>query len=139
LLLVFLLLLLSSPKKQNSNSDIWRSLPSLIQSWLAMVCLNTEQGSHTSVMAATTTNVHDTYLQPYWMPERYHQDVAVAVGPNHHDTRPPPPPFPIFEMMGPFVGSLATTPRLPPNAAAAGTALWSASEEIIAEWMKKVK
>lgn len=84
-----------------------------------MLFLSTKQGSHTSVVAATTTDRHETYLQPYWLP-KFMTGVA----------------FPVFELMGPFVGSRYTEPRLPPNADAAGKAMWAACHQITEEWMK---
>jgi hypothetical protein len=104
------------------NSEIWRSLPRQVRDFIAAVALTPEQGSFTSIVAATTRDVHQTYLQPYWMPN-YVKDSVV--------------PFPVLECHGPYVGSRPTTPRLPPNADAAGTAMWSASEQLTTERMKK--
>lgn len=101
------------------NSDIWRTFPSFVRSLMAMIFLTTEQGSHTSVVAATTRARHETYLQPYWLPNF----MTVA--------------FPVLELMGPFVGSRYTQPRLPPNPDAAGKALWAACQQITQEWTKK--
>jgi hypothetical protein len=103
-----------------------------------MVCLSTEQGSHTSVVAATAPDddMNGQYLQPYWLPPRYTTTIGQTVD-GIVTPSLPPPPFPVLEMFGPFVGCQPATPRLPADAAAAGQAMWAASEEILTEWAKK--
>jgi hypothetical protein len=57
-----------------------------------------------------------TYFQPYWLPKSISST-----------------PFPVFEMLGPFVGSLATAPRLPQGDDSTKSAenLWMACEEVL--------
>lgn len=103
------------------NSDIWRSVnfPGLVIPIFRLLFLTTEEGCATSVAAAVGQDFDefDYYLQPYWMPLRSKYT----------------PPFPVLEMMGPFIGYRVTQPRLPCSNAgirAACDALWKVSEEL---------
>jgi hypothetical protein len=82
------------------------------------IFLTTEQGCTTTV--AASVGEHDEnvlYLQPYWMPN----DASKTA------------PFPVLEMMGPFVGFNATQPRLPLDGGTfAAKSLWKACEDITA-------
>ncbi|CAB9499512.1 Short-chain dehydrogenase TIC 32, chloroplastic [Seminavis robusta] len=103
------------------NSSIWRSanLQWLVIPLFRLIFLTTEQGAATSVAAAVGDfdNNNDFYLQPYWMPESARRKA----------------PFPVLEMLGPFIGYRFIQPRLPSSQAgsdAAGEALWKVSEEL---------
>ena len=103
------------------NSDIWRHLAfqGMIRPILRLLFLNTEQRAATSVAAAIHDNFKgsDFYLEPYWMPSSARYSA----------------PFPVLEMMGPFVGFRVTQPRLPGSESdvkATGEALCKASEAL---------
>ena len=90
-------------------------MPRFIIPIFRLVYLNNRQGSHTSIAAAVGQfETLPLYLQPYWLPV---QDMT---------------PFPLFEMLGPFEGSVVTKPRLPvkDRGAVAAGALWNACEEL---------
>jgi len=94
-------------------SDIWRGFPSWIRAIFDLVYLTPEQGSMPVVAAAVVEDA-PLYMQPYWQPQ-------------HNSATP----FPLTEMLGPYVGFEATTPRLPEDEGhAAGDALWKVSEAL---------
>ena len=79
----------------HSNSDIWREFPKSIKKVFEVIYLNNKQGARPSVVGAVGELDDDAiYLQPYKMP-------FSGV------------PFPVFEMLGPYVGHAVTPPRLP--------------------------
>jgi NAD(P)-dependent dehydrogenase (short-subunit alcohol dehydrogenase family) len=98
------------------NSDIWRDYPRWLVAIFDKIYLNNKQGSYTSVAASVVDLPDDViYLQPY------------------HQVQASTAPFPPFEMLGPFVGYQAVTPRLPNDGAKGGLtsqALWKVSEEL---------
>ena len=122
----------------NSNSDIWRDTPRFLIPLFALLYLNVQQGSQTSVAAAVLPmddwyqqNQLDKsndnalgaatvpYLQPYWMPSMLLSSSWLST--------------PSSEMLGHFHGHVWTRPRLPADAAtaqAAAEALWKASQEL---------
>ena len=62
------------------------------------------------------TNLSTLYLQPYWIPFQK-KDV---------------PPYPMFEMLGPYKGYCVTQPRLPDDdGIAASSALFEVCEELV--------
>ena len=104
--------------------------------------LTPRQGSTTSVAAATldwddgdNDSNEVVYLQPYWIPRlggpirpmeslkslfgfgKNKKKISSSSSAAAASTSPPPstrrPPFPMFEMLGPYVGLNPTTPRLP--------------------------
>lgn len=89
----------SSPIFSSSNSDIWRNYPKVVRFVNRLLYLTSEQGSTTSVAAAVmdTLEPSTVYIQPYLLPRQ-------RIG---------SPPFPLFEMLGPYAGFVSTTPRLP--------------------------
>lgn len=103
-------------------SDIWRSYPSFLQAAFRCVYLSPVQGCIPVVAAAVIDDVlvnhgnrHTHYFQPYYIPSR-------------HKNRPM---IPWTEMLGPYIGYVLTTPRMPPNGGRKeAVALWSASEEL---------
>jgi hypothetical protein len=103
----------------NSNSDIWRAFPRWITRLFKLIYLTPEQGAATSVAAAVgVLPDHAIYLQPYWLPFSH--------------TNANKPLFPLFEMLGPFVGAQVVRPRLPADGGIrAGAALWEASQHIV--------
>ena len=117
-------------QNNDSNSDIWRSFPKLIQWIQSYIYLTNAQGCETTVAAATcrSRDIGDSiYLQPY----------PLQLGP--WDTMSTNrPAFPPLEMLGPFVGGARrTTPRLPnpDRSDQAAAALWQACHELTkADW-----
>lgn len=96
-----------------ASSDIWRGFPKLIQNVMKVFFLTPSQASVPVVAAAVTPDLTATYLQPYWL-----YDYSK-------------PPFPALEMLGPYVGYVATTPRLPSDGGLeAALSLWKVSEEL---------
>jgi NAD(P)-dependent dehydrogenase (short-subunit alcohol dehydrogenase family) len=99
-------------------SDIWRSSSRLLVFFYRFVYLSTRQGCQTSVDAATRADLPKgdlaLYLQPYLRVQ------GAAAKPIH----------PLFEMLGPFCGSVVTPPRLPLRRDVAAAALWTACEVV---------
>ncbi len=94
-------------------SDIWRGFPQWMQQVMKVFFLTPAQASIPVVAAAVSTNLRATYLQPYWQ-----WDYNKA-------------PFPAFEMLGPYIGYVPSTPRLPNDGGQdAAIALWNVSEEL---------
>jgi hypothetical protein len=70
-------------------------MPPIVLKIFKLIYLNNKQGARPSVVAAVGELERDAiYLQPYYMP-------FGGV------------PFPVFEMLGPYVGHKVTPPRLP--------------------------
>ena len=92
------------------NSDIWRGYPQWIRFIFGLFYLDSRQGCSTSVAAALCSfDSTVEYLQPYWLPSS----------------------FPMYEMMGPFIGYRPTKPRLPYDGGSkSAQCLWRASEEL---------
>lgn len=84
-----------------SYSDIWRNYPKVMQYLYRLFYLSSKQGSTTSVAACVLEDLDPStiYLQPYLLP-------APAA-------KKKKPPFPLFEMLGAYVGYVETVPRLP--------------------------
>lgn len=110
---LILLLLITTYFFTHRNSDIWRGFPRWIIPIFRLLYLNNQQGCYTSV-AACLCEIETSviYLQPYWMPWSGQ------------------PAFPPMEMLGPFVGYAAATPRLPNDNGESAVALWKVSEQI---------
>jgi NAD(P)-dependent dehydrogenase (short-subunit alcohol dehydrogenase family) len=102
-------------------SDIWRGFPTVLRNIFRYVYLSPEQGSVPVVAAAVMEDWEEedsvTYLQPYW---------------NHYyNGKRRTPMLPFTEMLGPYVGYMPATPRLPPGGGLEeGKALWETSEEL---------
>jgi hypothetical protein len=82
-----------------------------------LLYLTPAQASSGVFAAATGVNrSNSTYFQPYWLPKSISST-----------------PFPVFEMLGPFIGSLATEPRLPQGDDTTKSAenLWMACEDVL--------
>lgn len=103
-----------------SNSDIWRGYPRWIIPIFRLLYLTSKQGSSTSVAAAVgdfpqTQKDEVLYLQPY----------RQFLGSQEHK-----PPFPAFEMLGPYAGYEITTPRLQTDGGQkSAQALWEVSQK----------
>jgi NAD(P)-dependent dehydrogenase (short-subunit alcohol dehydrogenase family) len=102
------------------NSDIWRNQPRFLRKIFRWIYISNRQGSFTTVAAAVSINLPDdvVYLQPYYQ------------------VNPQSVTWPPFEMLGVFVGYLATQPRLPKdgtNGALTARVLWETSEALLAE------
>jgi NAD(P)-dependent dehydrogenase (short-subunit alcohol dehydrogenase family) len=101
-------------------SDIWRDTPRVLVFLYKLVYLSSRQGCRTTVDAATNENLGvpsnelAVYLQPYWNPSLPRSK----------------PMFPLFEMLGPFLGSVPASPRLPSHGESASAALWDACEAV---------
>ena len=92
------------------NSDIWRGFPQWMRFIFGLFYLDSRQGCSTSVAAALCNfDSSVEYLQPYWLPSS----------------------FPMYEMMGPFIGYRPTKPRLPYDGGSkSAQCVWRASEEM---------
>ena len=123
------------------NSDIWRRMPTWIRKHVfERVLLTVEQGSE-PIIAAVVRNdlVPDkdgiVYIQPYanpfaifggrWFPDSSRADAASASLATNQG-----PMLPFTEMLGPYVGHLVSTARLPRNKAEAAETLWRVSKEL---------
>jgi NAD(P)-dependent dehydrogenase (short-subunit alcohol dehydrogenase family) len=99
-------------------SDIWRSSSRLLVFFYRFIYLSTRQGCQTSVDAATRADLPKSELAVYLQP--YLRVPGTATKPTH----------PLFEMLGPFCGSVVTPPRLPLRSDVAAAALWTACEVV---------
>eukprot|EP00559_Dactyliosolen_fragilissimus_P008012 CAMPEP_0184869938 /NCGR_PEP_ID=MMETSP0580-20130426/35881_1 /TAXON_ID=1118495 /ORGANISM="Dactyliosolen fragilissimus" /LENGTH=166 /DNA_ID=CAMNT_0027371769 /DNA_START=115 /DNA_END=615 /DNA_ORIENTATION=- len=121
------------------NSDIWRHmtfpepiLKYIVRPIFRLIYLNNQQGSTTSIAAAVgRLPSHAVYLQPYWQPRSSSSvfNSKSSFAPSFQTWYALP--FPLFEMLGPYVGFAITDPRLPRNTDDASLALWKASEELV--------
>jgi NAD(P)-dependent dehydrogenase (short-subunit alcohol dehydrogenase family) len=96
-------------------SDIWRGFPQWTKEVMKLFFLTPQQASVPVVAAAVheSWNRTSTYLQPYWQAD-YGK-----------------PPFPAAEMLGPYVGYVATTPRLPRDGGRqAAASMWNVATEL---------
>lgn len=119
------------------NSDIWRSIPEILLKYIVspifrLVFLTTKQGACTSIAAATLTNLPNfvIYLQPYKLYSWHSKNRD----PSQDDSGVYKCPFPLFEMLGPFVGFAATIPRLPKSKEEielACSSLWNVCDKIV--------
>ena len=103
----------------NSNSDIWRNYSPLMKKLYRIFYLTSKQGSTTSV-AASIMNFENTnsssdviYLQPYLLP-------SLKFLRRRNFAKKPRPPYPMFEMLGPYHGYVRTQPRLPRSPSSSG-------------------
>ena len=92
------------------SSDIWRNESALTQKIYSLVYLTPQQGSSTSIAGSIGKLPIDAiYLQPYWQPtfrRKMHSTIESF-------QRSYPLPFPMFEMLGPYISHSVTVPRLP--------------------------
>jgi hypothetical protein len=82
--------------------------------------LTPQQGCSTTVAASVLDFDDDVvYLQPYWILPTQIRKLGTSIWTlmlkrnGESSSRPSPPPFPVFEMLGPYVVYTPTTPRLP--------------------------
>lgn len=89
------------------NSDIWRNYSNTQKKLFRLLYLSPQQGSQTSIAASVLHFEDDVvYLQPYRLPPIYNNN-------KKKKKRKSVPPYPVFEMLGPFMGYRETQPRLP--------------------------
>eukprot|EP00594_Rhizosolenia_setigera_P001200 CAMPEP_0178948134 /NCGR_PEP_ID=MMETSP0789-20121207/5302_1 /TAXON_ID=3005 /ORGANISM="Rhizosolenia setigera, Strain CCMP 1694" /LENGTH=393 /DNA_ID=CAMNT_0020628463 /DNA_START=225 /DNA_END=1407 /DNA_ORIENTATION=+ len=89
------------------NSDIWRNYSNTQKKLFRLLYLSPQQGSQTSIAASVLQFEDDVvYLQPYRLPPIYNNN-------KKKKKRKSVPPYPVFEMLGPFMGYRETQPRLP--------------------------
>ena len=93
--------------------------------------LNSKQGSRTSIVAAVAKIPQGViYLQPYWQPSSKNK-LKSELQPNQCSfNRWYNEPFPLFEMIGPYIGHAITDPRLPRDIESSSSALWNACEKV---------
>ena len=95
------------------NSNIWRDKPAYLRPLFRLLYLTNQQGCQTAVAAAIGRHYDSIYLQPYFQ----------------FTTKTP---FPVTEMLGPFVGHQAVQPRLPRDGGRhAAQELWRVSEALV--------
>ncbi|KAL7493086.1 hypothetical protein ACHAWT_003285 [Skeletonema menzelii] len=93
------------------SSDIWRNESAFTQKIYRMVYLTPKQGSSTSIAGSVGNFPIDAiYLQPYWQPIIFRSKMNSAI---QSFQRSYPLPFPMFEMLGPYISHSVTVPRLP--------------------------
>lgn len=103
------------------NSDIWRQMPRYLIPIFRLLYLNNQQGSYTTIAASVLKDLPKDviYLQPYYQID------------------PKKEPWPPMEMLGIFVGYLATKPRLPNDGTSgelSAQALWEISDRLVRDW-----
>ena len=106
-----------------SYSDIWRNYSKSRKQLMQKIFLTTQQGATTSLAAATmdwdelqpsSALTEPPYLQPYRLPGNKKR-----------------PPYPLFEMLGPYLGYQLTQPRLPSDGGlAASQSMFHVCEEL---------
>ncbi len=113
------------------SSDIWRNESAFTKKLYRMVYLTPKQGSSTSIAGSIGNLPIDAiYLQPYWQPiirRKMHST-------NQSFQRNYPLPFPLFEMLGPYVSHSVTVPRLPVDGCGgykSSGQLWDVCETLI--------
>jgi len=118
------------------NSEIWRNFPSFLLKYILrpafrLFYLNSKQGSRTSIVAAVAKIPQGViYLQPYWQPSSKNK-LKSELQPNQCSfNRWYNEPFPLFEMIGPYIGHAITDPRLPRDIEISSLALWNACEKV---------
>lgn len=114
------------------SSDIWRNESALTQKLYSMVYLTPEQGSSTSIAGSVGNLPIDAiYLQPYWQPSIRRKMHST----NQSFQRNYPLPFPLFEMLGPYISFSVTVPRLPADGCGgykSSGQLWDVCENLTA-------
>eukprot|EP00568_Trieres_chinensis_P007220 CAMPEP_0183315914 /NCGR_PEP_ID=MMETSP0160_2-20130417/53196_1 /TAXON_ID=2839 ORGANISM="Odontella Sinensis, Strain Grunow 1884" /NCGR_SAMPLE_ID=MMETSP0160_2 /ASSEMBLY_ACC=CAM_ASM_000250 /LENGTH=425 /DNA_ID=CAMNT_0025481587 /DNA_START=67 /DNA_END=1344 /DNA_ORIENTATION=+ len=126
------------------NSDIWRNYSDFMLKYVVgplfrVVYLDNEQGSRTSVAAAVgklPLGAH--YLQPYWQPWPIQHTTSkkslkqkLSALSFHRSYRVQ---FPVFEMLGLYIGHAVTKARLPNDGKGglfASSELWKSSEKLV--------
>ena len=114
------------------SSDIWRDESSFMQRAYKMIYLTPKQGCSTSLAGSLGCLPENAiYLQPYFQWRSKKQSKSTT---HRSFNRWYSLPFPMFEMLGPYVGYAVTEPRLPLNDGNRGyessNALWSVCERI---------
>jgi len=114
------------------NSDIWRTFPKFsFGNAVRHLYLTSKQGSSTSVAAAIGNLPSGAvYLQPYWLPQS--NTISAIDGQKSSFSRWYKCPYPVFEMMGPYIGHAVTDPRLPADEITSAAALWDVCEDLVA-------
>ena len=113
------------------SSDIWRNESSLMQRAYKMIYLTPKQGSSTSLAGALGYLPENAiYLQPYfqWSSKKRSKSTTHRSFNRWYSL-----PFPMFEMLGAYVGFAVTDPRLPLDKNCgyeSSNALWSVCEKI---------
>jgi len=107
------------------SSDIWRNESALTQKLYSLVYLTPKQGASTSIAGSIGNLPTDAlYLQPYWQPAfgRKMQSATQSFQRSY------PLPFPMFEMLGPYISHSVTVPRLPADCYKSSEQLWEVCE-----------
>lgn len=120
------------------NSDIWRNYPKFLLKYILgpifnLLYLSTKEGSKTSLVGAVGKLPENAiYLQPYWHPRsKPKKGSDKKAGANKSFRLSYRLHFPVFEMLGLFVGHAVTEPRLPPNLKEQSKTLWKVSEDLV--------
>ncbi len=116
------------------SSDIWRNESELTRKLYGMVYLTPKQGSSTSIAGSVGNLPTDAiYLQPYWQPTLFKRKMHSAI---QSFERIYPLPFPMFEMLGPYISHSVTAPRLPADGCGgykSAMQLWDVCENLTAD------
>ena len=117
------------------SSNIWRNQSSMMQKAYKIVYLTPQQGSSTSLAGAIGAIPKDDvlYLQPYWQPELKRPKQQSTTNMFSFRWRYCLP-FPMTEMLGPYIGYAITEPRLPVDGFGgykSSEALWNVCEQIV--------
>ena len=115
------------------SSDIWRNESDLTKKLYKMVYLTPKQGSSTSLAGSIGNLPQDAiYLQPYWQPT-LRRKVPSKI---KSFRRIYPLPFPMFEMLGPYISHSVATPRIPADGYGgyeSSCQLWDVCESLTAD------
>lgn len=124
------------------NSDIWRDVNPILFKYIVgpvfrLLYLTPAEGALT-VLAAATGNFpnNQSYLQPYWLPRLSLLSAYESCQTCYYKC-----PFPVFEMLGPYIGHAATEPRLPQKDGGmqSASSLWIACEEALSARMVNLR
>jgi len=113
------------------SSDIWRNESSLMRKLYTFIHITPQQGASTSLAGAIGAIPKDDtiYLQPYWQPELQRGKDQSTTSISSFRLRYGLP-FPMTEILGPYVGCAITEPRLPVDGYTSSQALWNACEQL---------
>ncbi len=117
------------------SSDIWRNESAFTQKMYSLLYLTTQEGASTSIAGSICKLPTDAiYLQPYRQPT--FRKGSSTVGGIKSLERSYSLPFPMFEMLGPYISHSVTTPRLPADGSGgykSSEQLWDVCESLTAQ------
>lgn len=116
------------------SSDIWRNESAFTQKMYSILYLTTQEGASTSIAGSICKLPTDAiYLQPYRQPTFRKRNLTGGIKSLERSYSLP---FPMFEMLGPYISHSVTTPRLPADGSGgykSSEHLWDVCESLTAQ------